>query len=74
MPPGAMPPGAGLPGVPGQRPGAPLAGDKAGRGAWSPWSSLGAGLVLASGVIVVLTTTRKRREKAAKGDERPPEF
>ena len=53
VPPGAMPPGAMPPGLADTK-----ARDKS--EAWSPWASLGAGLLLASGVTWLVTSRRRR--------------
>ncbi|MFM7236371.1 MAG: hypothetical protein ACKOYK_06330 [Cyanobium sp.] len=38
---------------------------------WSPWSSLGAGLLLAGGVTWVVTMTRRRQGREIEGDGDP---
>lgn len=79
MPPGAMPPGAMPPGV--ASPGAsqqPKAAAKT--STWSPWTSLGLGLLVAGGVTWAVTSSRKRNDGfdadfadlGGRGDDRRP--
>lgn len=80
LPPGAMPPGgrppvaippeANLPQLRQQQAGSPE-GQKRGREeTWSPWMSIGAGLVLAAGVTAVVTMSRRRPSIDADQQER----
>lgn len=63
MPPGAMPPGAMPPGmVRPQPPGSPSGEQRAANQSWSPWTSLGAGLLLAAGVTMAVTFARRQRQ------------
>lgn len=42
----------------------PAAGERRARNeTWSPWTSLGAGLLLAAGVICAVTIARRRRQR-----------
>ena len=78
MPPGAMPPGAMPPGAmpPGTSPAKPVAKSST----WSPWTSLGLGLLVAGGVTWAVTSSQKRRQGfdtdsadlGGRGDDRFP--
>ena len=68
LPPGALPPGAGAP----QGRPMPLApSDSASKKtseAWSPWGSLGAGLLLAGGVTWLVTSRRRQQLQGLESD------
>ena len=74
MPPGVMPPGVAPPGASQQ----PKAAAKT--STWSPWTSLGLGLLVAGGVTWAVTSSRKRNDGfdadspdlGGRGDDRRP--